>query len=94
MNINAGVTTAKGGIHAAASFTLAGLEHEYGHHLQALQLGTYAYYTTIALPSLYNMAKDKLNHSSYWTEIDANRKAINYFGSGSDIAINPYNYPR
>ena len=91
---NRGWTSAWGGIHASLSFSLAGLEHEYGHYLQAQSMGI-DYYNKIIVPaSLYNMATDKNNHRLYWTEVLANQLAIKLFGPNSDIARDPINYPR
>jgi hypothetical protein len=90
---NRGVTTANGGIHADNSFTLAGLQHEYGHYLQAKVYGTSFYNNIIVPASLLSMIFDSANHYRFWTETNANRQAVAYFGASSDIAANPSNYP-
>ena len=71
-----GWTSAWGRIHAALSFTLANLQHEYGHYLQAQIVGAYEYNKTIVPQSLYNAATDNANHPSFWTEKIANRLAV------------------
>ncbi|MBL0883845.1 MAG: hypothetical protein IBJ16_10960 [Chitinophagaceae bacterium] len=73
-------------------YGLSGLQHEYGHYLQAQQLGTLYYFSTIAPASLYS-ALYSSNHHSFWTEVDANRRATAFFGPTSAIALDS-NYPK
>ena len=89
----AGVTTANGGIHmSTVNNGLSDLQHEYGHYLQAQQLGT-VYYIRIVPASLYNAATDPSNHRYFWTERDANKRSADYFGPNSAIALDN-NYPK
>ena len=90
-----GATTSGGGIHASLSFYLSDLQHEYGHYLQAKKYGSKLYNEKIVPASLWNAAVDtKQGHRNFWTEVDANRLAIAFFGSNSDIALDTTNYPR
>ncbi|MEN9599824.1 MAG: hypothetical protein RL596_2143 [Bacteroidota bacterium] len=91
---NRGATTSNGGIHADLSFSLARLQHEYGHYLQALKYGSFVYNTKIALASIWNMYTSPATHDSFWTEIEANQLAIGFFGNSSDIANKPGQFPR
>jgi hypothetical protein len=91
---NRGVTTGNGGIHASLSFSLAGLQHEYGHYLQALNYGSFIYNSKIVPASLWNMTFSPSTHNHFWTEKEANQLAINFFGNNSAIALNSTNYPR
>jgi hypothetical protein len=76
------------------SFALKDLEHEYGHYLQALKYGSLNYNTAILPASLWNAATvSQTEHRSFWTEKDANTLAIAFFGSNSDIANDPVNFP-
>jgi len=90
---NAGATTSNGGIHADLSFTLADLQHEYGHFLQAQKYGSFIYNSKILPASLWNMIESPSTHIYFWTEVEANQFSIAFFGSKSDIANNP-NFPR
>ena len=90
-----GVTTSNGGIHADLKFTLAGLQHEYGHYLQAKKYGSALYNAKIVPSSLWSMATNSQSeHDHFWTEMEANQLSIAFFGPDSDIAKNPINYPR
>lgn len=83
-----GYTTSNGSIHADNSFTLALLEHEYGHYLQAKLIGSYLYNLEIVPASLYSAikAKNTIEHRNFWTEKDASARAANFFGHySSDI---------
>jgi hypothetical protein len=87
-------TSAWGGIHAALSFTLAGLQHEYGHYLQAQIIGAYEYNRIILPQSFYSGATNVTNHKYFWTEREANRLSVAFFGQNSDIANKPTIYPQ
>ncbi len=84
-----GFTTSNGAIHADNDFTLALLEHEYGHYLQALMYGSVTYNTVIVPASLWNMTFDASNHDTFWTETDANAWATLWFGRNSAIGQDP-----
>jgi hypothetical protein len=84
---DAGYTTANGSIHADKSFTLALLQHEYGHYLQALTAGTNFFNLVIIPASLYSAATKTIEeHRDFWTEKDASARAARFFGAGSAIA--------
>jgi hypothetical protein len=51
--------------------------HEFGHCLQSRRLG-WLYLIVIGLPSFCS-ATFRKNHQTFWTERDANRRAVNYF---------------
>jgi hypothetical protein len=51
--------------------------HEFGHCLQSKRLG-WLYLVVIGIPSLYSATVRK-NHQRFWTERDANRRAVIYF---------------
>jgi hypothetical protein len=65
------------------------VQHEYGHHLQSKRF-TKEQYDAIEASSLQNAIFQFLpwveNHDTFWTERDANRRAINFFGPNSEIA--------
>ena len=87
----AGVTTANGGIHLSLNNNgIADIEHEYGHYLQALELGKFNYYLQIVPASLKSATINPIGHRFFWTEVDANRKAVSFFGSSSAIALSTY----
>lgn len=88
----AGVTTPNGGIRMTSVYGLSGLQHEYGHFLQAQQLGTWYYLNFIVPASLYSAAFGS-NHKYFWTEKDANQRATAFFGPRSAIALAD-NYPK
>lgn len=88
----AGVTTPNGGIRMTSVYGLSGLQHEYGHFLQAQQLGTWYYLNFIVPASLYSAAFGS-NHKYFWTEKDANQRATAFFGPRSAIALDD-NYPK
>lgn len=56
--------------------------HEYGHYLQSQKFGP-IWLLSHGIPSLVSAMKsshnDDYNHNEYWTERDANWKAIGYF---------------
>lgn len=88
-----GWTSASGGIHASLGFSLADLQHEYGHFLHAQAVGV-SYYNNFVIPSsLYSAAIDITNHKHFWTEIIANALAVAFFGPNSDIANKPLLFP-
>jgi len=68
------------------------LMHEFGHILQANDIGKANFYGKVAPSSLWSANKhgqDGWNHMAHWTESWANFKSVNYFGS-SFIDINQY----
>lgn len=90
---NRAYTTSDGTIHADNLFTLAGLQHEYGHVLQIAKYGEDYYKNTIMPASLFSIITDIHRHKYFWTEMDANWEAVNFFGFSSPIAQDPTNYP-
>ncbi len=61
------------------------LRHEFGHFLQAQEIGIIPFYFRIGLPSLFSaMRNGKHGHShhEYWTEVWANQLAGEYFKNG------------
>lgn len=59
------------------------VRHEFGHILQARRFGLWKFYTEIGPRSLRS-AMGKRVHREYWTEVNANRLAFEYFGCPSD----------
>jgi hypothetical protein len=66
--------------------------HEYGHTIDSRAFGL-SYLFAIGMPSFISAAGDG-NHSKYWTEKRANRRAKSYFGKYYGIdwntAVSPY----
>ena len=61
------------------------LMHEFGHILQARQIGNFNFYSKLAPSSLRSARMNGINghnHMNNWTESWANYKAVNYFGRG------------
>jgi RHS repeat-associated protein len=65
--------------------------HEYGHVIDGRGWGP-LYLFAIGIPSLISAAGDG-DHSRYWTEIRANRRARSYFGRYYGINWNFSGYP-
>ena len=66
--------------------------HEYGHYIQSQELG-FKYLSVVGIPSLQSaiigtLKNDASTHRTRWFEVDANRKAAEYFdkyyGSGRE----------
>ena len=53
-------------------------QHEFGHYLQSRFHGP-AYLLSIALPSLFSAIISKNSHTTFYTELFANRRALKYF---------------
>lgn len=53
-------------------------QHEFGHYLQSRFHGP-AYLLSIALPSLFSVIISKNSHTTFYTELYANRRALKYF---------------
>ena len=53
-------------------------QHEYGHYLQSQKWGI-AWPFVFGIPSLGSMVFDPENHDTFYTEVDANNKAFEYF---------------
>lgn len=54
-------------------------QHEYGHYIQSQDTG-FAYLFDFAIPSLFSAIKsEEGEHNHFWTEQDANKRAIAYF---------------
>ena len=66
--------------------------HEYGHYLDSQRWGP-IYLFAIGAPSLINQIKHPDSHKTYWTEINANRLAKNYFGTYYGVDWSFDNYP-
>ena len=64
-------------------------QHEYGHYLQSKQMPT-SCYEAVEKASFKNAMLQFLpwveKHNTFWTERDANRRSIEYFGPNSEIA--------
>jgi hypothetical protein len=60
------------------------VRHEYGHYLQAEQVGSLRYFIDYAIPSAKNYKTDPENHRYFWTEIDANYRSWEKLGRPSD----------
>ena len=64
-------------------------QHEYGHYLQSIQMPA-SCYKAVENASFKNAMLQFLpwveKHDTFWTEKDANRRSIQFFGSNSEIA--------
>lgn len=87
-------------IYLPKNASLSFAQHEYGHYLQSLNFPR-KQYRAIEKASLLNAIKNKFgygeDHSSFWTERDANRRSGSFFGSQAPINRNlngKYNWPR
>jgi hypothetical protein len=74
------------------------IHHEFGHILQAREVGLKAYYDIIAKESLasatlYHITNGTWNHNSFWTETWANYLSNGYFGAKSLLLNNPTWWP-
>jgi hypothetical protein len=61
------------------------LMHEFGHILQARDIGMFNYYTKLGPASALSASQHGTNghnHMNFWSESWANYKSINYFGRG------------
>ena len=65
--------------------------HEFGHTADSQRFGP-AYLPVIGLPSLFS-ALGKGDHSTYWTELRANRHAKRYFDQQFGIKWSEFSYP-
>jgi hypothetical protein len=60
------------------------MQHEFGHILQAREVGLKAFYTVIGKESLISASmhgKNGWNHNTFWTETWSNHISSNHFGS-------------
>jgi hypothetical protein len=89
---NAGYTLASGMIHLDPANGLEDLEHEYGHRLDQMLNGTFYFVFKVMPLSLINTWINPSTHQNYWTEVGADRLAIQFFGPNSAIANSKY-YP-
>jgi len=65
------------------------LKHEFGHILQANEVGVPLYYHNIGMPSISsanNHGVGGWNHEEFWTETWANYKSNNYFKSNYGLS--------
>ena len=62
------------------------LQHEYGHYLWAQKHGYTNYLFGIAIPNLLSAVFNS-GHKSFYTEVSANKLAVEYFGPNSAIAL-------
>jgi hypothetical protein len=66
------------------------LKHEFGHILQAREVGLSNYYYTIAEESFLSASRNSVvNHSKFWTETWANYKSFNYFNDNYGVTSWP-----
>lgn len=76
------------------------IQHEIGHSFQQNEMGNYDYITSVAIPSVIsyhwncNIRNDFQSHKNQSYEIDADDRAIDYYGNDSFIAKEPYLFPR
>ncbi len=90
----AGVTTPNGGIYLSTIGNgLVDIQHEYGHYLHAIAIGTVDYMRLVVPASLYSAFINSSNHRFTWTEIVANRLSSLFFGPNSKITLSTY-YPK
>jgi len=88
-----GLTYPHGSIVADVTFTLAYLQHEYGHYLDNMAHGDVYYIFGIMINSGIDMVIDADGHHGFWTEVEANQLAVKYFGPNSAIAQDPQTFP-
>lgn len=59
------------------------LRHEFGHTIQAKDMGSFLYFIQIGFPSLYSATRESFDsdwsHRNYSTETDANDRSYYYF---------------
>ncbi len=55
-------------------------QHEYGHYLQYRVMGFFRFYIEVGLPSLWSATFHPRIHYLQSFEVDANRRAREYFG--------------
>ena len=67
-----------GGSHLVADPRTELFQHEYGHYLQSQKWGP-LWVSVFGVPSIGSMIFDKANHDRFYTEVDANNKAFEYF---------------
>jgi len=92
--------TLNGVIHVPQNYGLANIQHEYGHFLQE-NLYSNLGMANIDIQSALNAFVNTLGgvfglsdtHMSYWTETEANKLAVDWFGPKSDIGKDPYRFP-
>jgi len=89
---NAGFTMATGNIYLDPANGLVDVEHEYGHYLDQQANGTLYYIFKVMPLSFINATFHGDTHQFYWTEIAADRQAIQFFEPNSAIAKSSY-YP-
>jgi hypothetical protein len=61
------------------------MQHEFGHILQANEVGLTTFYSVIGKESLMSASMHNVaghRHEAFWTETWANYLSQNYFGSG------------
>ena len=71
--------------------------HEYGHYLQSQRYGP-RYLTEVGIPSIFSANKSEViegddiynpykitTHKTAWFEMDANKRAANYFGEHNGV---------
>jgi hypothetical protein len=66
--------------------------HEYGHTIDSRAFGL-SYLFAIGVPSIISAAGDGGDHSTYWTETRANRRAEKYFRKYFNVNWNYPHYP-
>lgn len=90
-----GIIVGRGVFTSASNNGRAILQHEYGHILQYMEVGTKAYYRVIAPESLasatYSRIDKSYSHDLFWTETWANYLSKNHFGIY--WLGNPIDYP-
>ncbi len=77
-----GITVGRGVFSRGQDIAL--MQHEFGHILQARQVGNVAFYGIIGKESLISASLHGVgghNHSTFWTETWANKLSSGYFGS-------------
>lgn len=73
-------------LNSSSRYTQELLQHEFGHILQAREIGLKAFYNVIAPESLMSATMDGVggwNHNLFWTETWANYLSKGYFASNS-----------
>ncbi|MBK7480634.1 MAG: hypothetical protein IPI69_13565 [Bacteroidales bacterium] len=73
-------------LNSTSRYTRELLQHEFGHILQAREVGLKAFYNVIAPESLASASMDGVggwSHSTFWTETWSNYLSNNHFGVNS-----------
>lgn len=74
-------------------FNVDTFAHEYGHYLQEQEMGSYAYWKDVAVPSGYNLLTDPGSHDYMPYEQDATKRGQDYMDSHTVYPPQGYGMP-